>query len=53
MPAIQALAKKNHLDLIDLHTPTKGHPELFPDQLHPNAEGSRILAVTVADYLVP
>lgn len=53
MPAIQALAKKNHLDLIDLHTPTKGHPELFPDQLHPNAEGSRILAETVADYLVP
>ena len=43
-PLIQKIAKKNKLDVIDLHTPTSNHPELFPDKLHPNAEGERIIA---------
>jgi lysophospholipase L1-like esterase len=39
------------LDVIDLHTPTSGHEELFPDKLHPNAVGEGVIARTIADYL--
>jgi sialate O-acetylesterase len=44
---IPEIAKVNHTALIDLHTPFYFHPNLFPDALHPNAEGAVILAKTV------
>lgn len=50
-PLIQKIAKKNKLDVIDLHTPTANHPELFPDKLHPNAEGEKIIAETIFQYM--
>lgn len=50
-PLIQKIAKKNKLDVIDLHTPTSNHSELFPDKLHPNAEGERIIAETIFQYM--
>lgn len=37
--------------LIDFHKPLYSHPDLFPDGLHPNAEGARILAKTVYEAL--
>ena len=51
IPLIRQIAKKNKLDVIDLHTPTSGHAELFPDKLHPNATGEAIIAQTIANYL--
>lgn len=51
IPAIKAIAKKNKLDVIDLHTPTGGHEELFPDKLHPDAEGDKIIATQLYEYL--
>jgi acetyl esterase/lipase len=51
IPLIEQVAKKNKLPVIDLHTPTAGHAELFPDQLHPNKEGAAIIAHTIVDYL--
>lgn len=44
---IERVAKTNKVGLIDLHTPLYNHPNLFPDALHPNAEGATILANTV------
>lgn len=44
---IPEIAKANHTGLIDLHSPLFVHPELFPDAIHPNAEGASILARTV------
>ena len=35
------------VDLIDLYTPLHSHPEMFPDALHPDADGALILAQTV------
>jgi len=35
------------LKIIDLHKATAGMPELFPDKIHPNEAGARILATTV------
>ena len=35
------------VDLIDLYTPLHKHPEMFPDALHPDADGAMVLAQTV------
>ena len=48
---IRQIAATADVGLIDLHTPLYNHPELFPDALHPNAEGAAILARTVCSAL--
>lgn len=45
--SIPEIAKANHTGLIDLHTPFYFHPNLFPDALHPDKEGTIILSKTV------
>jgi len=47
MPYVKAVAKEKKLKIIDLHKATAGMPELYPDKIHPNAVGARILATTV------
>lgn len=47
MPYVKAVAKMERLKIIDLHKATAGMPELFPDKIHPNEAGARILATTV------
>lgn len=47
LPAIKKLAKKHHWQLINLYKKTSGKPELFPDGIHPNAEGAGIIAAEV------
>jgi sialate O-acetylesterase len=44
---IEQIAKVKRTGLIDLHTPLYDRPDLFPDALHPNAEGAEILARTI------
>lgn len=44
IPAIYEVAKEAGATAIDLFTPTKDSPELFPDFLHPNADGNKIIA---------
>jgi acetyl esterase/lipase len=51
IPLIRQLAKKNKLDVIDLHTPTADKAALFPDKLHPNAEGEGIIARALYEYI--
>lgn len=46
-PAVQTVGEKLGLPLIDGYTPFKDREDLFPDNLHPNVEGARILAETV------
>ena len=48
---IRQIAATADVRLIDLHTPLYNHPELFPDALHPNAEGAAILARTVCSAI--
>ena len=45
--AIEQVAQGAGAQLIDLYTPLHSRPDLFPDALHPNPEGTRILAKTV------
>lgn len=49
--AIEAVASGRDVGLIDLHEPLHSRPDLFPDALHPNAEGAAILARTVCSAL--
>lgn len=41
------VAQRTQSGLIDLYAPLHSRPDLFPDHLHPNAEGAGILAQTV------
>ena len=41
---IKKVAKKNKLPVIDLHSAMDGMPELFPDHIHPNEEGAKVMA---------
>lgn len=45
--AIGLVAETQNVKLIDLNTPLHRRPDLFPDALHPNAEGAKIIAETV------
>lgn len=44
---IERIATSNNTGLIDLHSPLHKRPDLFPDALHPVAEGAKIIAETV------
>ena len=44
---IKKVAKKNKLPVIDLHSAMDGMPELFPDHIHPNEEGAKVMAKAV------
>ncbi|MCQ2254146.1 MAG: GDSL-type esterase/lipase family protein [Bacteroidaceae bacterium] len=48
LKALKALAKKNNWPLIDLYKMTSGKAELFPDGIHPNEKGAKIIAEAVA-----
>ena len=51
-PAIARIAKQLGLPVIDAYTPLVDRPDLFPDNLHPNAEGARLLAGWAAEAVV-
>lgn len=44
IPLIKQTANDLGLKLIDVHTPLLGHPEDFQDGIHPNSQGSKIVA---------
>ncbi|WP_434036670.1 SGNH/GDSL hydrolase family protein [Formosa sp. 4Alg 33] len=46
-PRIEAIAKSQNLEIIDLYTPMLGKGDLFPDAIHPNGEGAGELAKLV------
>ncbi|MFB9054807.1 GDSL-type esterase/lipase family protein [Formosa undariae] len=46
-PRIEAIAKSQNLEIIDLFTPMLGKGDLFPDAIHPNGEGAGELAKLV------
>lgn len=50
-PLIQEVAFTAKIEVIDMHAPLVNHQELFPDLLHPNADGASIMANTVYSCL--
>ena len=39
--------------MIDLNDALSGHPEMFPDKIHPNAAGATLMAKTVYQAIRP
>jgi lysophospholipase L1-like esterase len=52
LPLIDQVIAETDTRLIDLHTPLRESPELFPDDMHPNDEGAGIIARIVQDAIV-
>jgi lysophospholipase L1-like esterase len=44
MPLIQNLAQNENLGVIDMHAALSGHDNCFPDRVHPNDDGARLMA---------
>jgi lysophospholipase L1-like esterase len=51
VPRIEAIARRRNLPLIDLHGVFEGRHRLFPDGVHPDEEGTLLLAQTVCAAL--
>jgi lysophospholipase L1-like esterase len=47
IPVINKVAKDMKLGVVDVHGALKGKDELIPDNVHPNAEGAKVIAATV------
>ncbi len=52
IPLIKQVAEELKLPVIDLYTALDGHPEVFPDRVHPNDEGAALMAKAVAEALI-
>ena len=48
LPKVRAVAKELQLPVIDLYEELGGKKSLFPDQVHPNAQGAARIAQAVA-----
>ncbi len=47
IPMIWQVARATGVQVIDLYTPLSGLKMLFPDAVHPNATGARLMAATI------
>lgn len=51
-PKVKSIAARESLDIIDFYALTKDKPELYYDGVHPNVDGSRIMAEFVKKRLI-
>jgi len=52
IPQVKQTAIKLGLPTIDVHTPLLDDPQYFPDGVHPDIEGSRVIASEIYDALI-
>ena len=48
IPIVEGIAKRNNLPIIDVYNGMTKMSDLFPDGIHPNEKGIKIMAETVA-----
>lgn len=51
IPRIDEIAAATGVEVVDLYAPLEGKSELFPDKIHPNAEGAGVIARTLQDVV--
>ncbi|MEC9123352.1 MAG: GDSL-type esterase/lipase family protein [Verrucomicrobiota bacterium] len=52
MPRLDEVSKKSGCKVIDLYAALSGKKEMFPDLVHPNAEGATVMAKIVAATII-
>jgi len=52
LPLIDRIAREKNAPVIDLYTALQDSGKLFPDGIHPNAEGAGLMAQTIAPFLL-
>ena len=52
LPMIEQISREKNAPVIDLYTALLDHGNLFPDGIHPNAEGAGLMAQTIAPFLL-
>jgi lysophospholipase L1-like esterase len=52
IPAIDSIVELTGATLVDFYTPLIDSVSLFPDKIHPNARGSKVMAKIVFDKIV-
>lgn len=52
IPIIKEVALEENLTIIDLNTPLRPHREYFPDTIHPNEEGSSLIAHIISKVIL-
>jgi len=53
IPLISQVAELKGVEVIDLYTALSGASALFPDGIHPNAEGAKLIAEAIAPISTP
>lgn len=53
LEATQDVCDRRKVPVIDLNDALSGHPEMFPDKIHPNAAGATLMAKTVYQAIRP
>lgn len=53
IPTLMKVCQKRRVPVIDLNDALTGHPEMFPDKIHPNAAGAKLMALTVFQAIRP
>jgi len=51
IPGLKNAAVKKGAKIVDMHPLLENHPELMPDNIHPNKEGSAIMARRLFEFL--
>ncbi|MBN1844905.1 MAG: hypothetical protein JW810_04420 [Sedimentisphaerales bacterium] len=51
IPVIRQIAREKDVDMIDLYEALDGREDLFPDKIHPNAEGAGVMARIIYQVL--
>jgi acyl-CoA thioesterase-1 len=52
LPLIDQISHEKNVPVIDLYTALLNYGSLFPDGIHPNAEGAGLMAQTIAPFLL-
>jgi lysophospholipase L1-like esterase len=52
IPILKQVAKDKGATTVDMYSPLSGRPDLFSDQIHPNAAGASIIAKTLHGALL-
>jgi lysophospholipase L1-like esterase len=52
IPAIDSIVKVVDAELVDFYYPLLDSVHLFPDKIHPNAEGARVMAEILCEKMV-